>query len=797
MVGQGGQGNTVTTSRTDVVAVSFLPVPADIPVCGHNPGHAWSETLTPRLRIENAPPHRLLVLDGEVIFRYRLDNQVEERFILLRLIANGWITARELARRWGVSRNTIGNWSWRYRYFGLDGLADGRLPAPREVLQQLWTTAQAISTDSRGTLSLAALACGLEQAGYRDLPTATLRCLRARLSAAPPLSLNPPADASPDPATDQESQGPDPEVTPDPSPLAVDVPPADPLPAQTVQTQTADGVPTDAAEQAPGPQTPLPDSQPPVVDAVAVEVLPSAAVVERTPIRYAGLALVLPILQQFFSPRLRQSWEQAWGQRPWLYRPVELVTAFVLDLLCGFFNPEQVKATAARDLGPLLGHRRAPATVTFRRRFAAMCRDTQQVLAVAEELALQYLQLGWVQLDWWAIDNHFVPYFGKHNVGKAWWTQRRYAHKGHCQGSVHDARGRPLLLRFSQAFQLFQDELPAIARQVQDLLRRHGETQPMIAVFDRGGALAPVFRALDAAGIAWLSYRRGAVHLPPETFQHQVEIRGRTLWYAEHRFRVDGYHDAVAGVVWHDGDVQHQTALLCNFDRYLPQRYVPAELIAIPKARWAQETAFKSEERYTDLGWTNGYRHEPCAQTAVPNPQWRDCEHKLGKARQRLERHLRRPEPKTRQAQAKRRRRTGTLRAAVTRLTHRLAQTSATVPYGTLGRKATEQLHAGRATLVPLIRILAYHVRLQFRDIIAQGSCDLRELDKVIRLMFSQPGAYLRLPAEDIVQIEAPALPRFAKIAAALVAHANNAGAHAPRHPDRPLRFELVTRALP
>ena len=58
----------------------------------------------------------------------------------------------------------------------------------------------------------------------------------------------------------------------------------------------------------------------------------------------------------------------------------------------------------------------------------------------------------------------------------------------------------------------------------------------------------------------------------------------------------------------------------------------------------------------------------PCAETEVPNPQRRACEHKLAKARLRLQRHLSRPDPKTRQAQARRRRRTGVLRAAVTRL---------------------------------------------------------------------------------------------------------------------------------
>ena len=784
---------------------SFLPVPAEIPVCGHNPATTWSEALTSRLTIQNAPPYRLILLDGEVIFRYRLDNQVEERFLLLRLIANGWITARALARRWGVSRNTIGNWSWRYRFFGLDGLVDGRLPPEREVLQQLLGTAQAILRASP-RLSLAALGRALEQAGYRELPPPTLRALRAALAETPTLPLEPPPGGQAADTADGDDDAPSPEPPSDAAATAAlpaERPSADQAPSPAARGEEPEREapvdpevpPAAGPESAPAAPTPRAERPDPALNTAAVEVLPAPAVVQRAPLRYAGLALVLPILQEFFTPELQRSWERLWGQRAWLYRPVELVTAFVLQILCGFFNPEQVKAAPAEALGPLLGHHRSPATATFRRRLPAMARDAAQVEAVGDELALQYLRLGWVQLDWWAIDNHFVPYFGRHDWGKTWWTQRRYAHPGHCQTAVHDAQGRPLLLRFSQAFELFQDELPVVAHRVQDLLRRLGEAHPMIAVFDRGGALAPVFRALDGWRIPWLSYRRGSVHLPPEAFQHQSEHNGRTRWYAEHRFRVDGYHDAVAGVVWHDGDVQHQTALLCNFDRYLPERYVPAELIAIPRARWAQETAFKSQERHTDLGWSNGYVHEPCADTAVPNPQRRECDHKLAKARQRLERHLRRPEPKTRQAQARRRRRTGVLRAAVTRMSHRLAQLAATVPYGSLGRKATEQPQAGRGTLIPTFRILAYHVRVQFRDRIAQCCCDLREVDKVLRVIFTQPGYYLRGAQGDVVQIEAPSLPRFAKIAAALVEAANAIGAHAPRHPDRPLRFELVNRA--
>ena len=67
-------------------------------------------------------------------------------------------------------------------------------------------------------------------------------------------------------------------------------------------------------------------------------------------------------------------------------------------------------------------------------------------------------------------------------------------------------------------------------------------------------------------------------------------------------------------------------------------------------------------------------------------------------------------------------------------------------------------------------------------------------MEKIIRLLFAQPGYDLHGDTADVVQIEAPSLTRFAKIAAALVESANASAAHAPCHTDRPLRFQLVNR---
>jgi len=56
-----GQGS-VRTKVTKVVEASFVPVPAPIPVRGHNPEQAWAEGLSPRLTVQNAPPRRLWLL---------------------------------------------------------------------------------------------------------------------------------------------------------------------------------------------------------------------------------------------------------------------------------------------------------------------------------------------------------------------------------------------------------------------------------------------------------------------------------------------------------------------------------------------------------------------------------------------------------------------------------------------------------------------------------------------------------------------------------------------------------------
>ena len=204
-------------------------------------------------------------------------------------------------------------------------------------------------------------------------------------------------------------------------------------------------------------------------------------------------------------------------------------------------------------------------------------------------------------------------------------------HPGHFQQWVHDRNGRPLWMHFTQGFELFADQLPVIAESLQALT---GE-RPVL-VFDRGGYRAPAFTALNAKGAGWVTWLKGAKPLVPSAFtetgvlpQRRPGAPERTVHYVTTTHAVTGCHAHIAAIHRHEGDPRHQVALLTNLDCSQPERFRPLELIAMLDGRWAQENSFKAQEQHVDLGWTNGYVHEPSAATPVPNPRVRQLRRRI------------------------------------------------------------------------------------------------------------------------------------------------------------------------
>lgn len=127
----------------------------------------------------------------------------------------------------------------------------------------------------------------------------------------------------------------------------------------------------------------------------------------------------------------------------------------------------------------------------------------------------------------------------------------------------------------------------------------------------------------------------------------------------------------------------------------------------------------------------------------------------------------------------------------MTRLQRRIATAPATIPYRDTGGAATAQLQPGRGTFFPVLRALAYHLRLQLRDGIAAGFTDYRERDKALRVLLHTPARWVHTPDADWVILKHAPIPRYDRAIARLIDDCNALRPHAPGQPSRPLRFAL------
>lgn len=792
----------------------LLPVPLEVSIRQLNPRRRWRVTLANGLDVENTPPWRVILLGQRTVAHYPAEDRLQERLALVQLVAQGWMPATAWAAAFGLHRNSLGNWAWRYHYFGLDGLQD------RPSIQQLQAVVAAaqelVQAPTRPVL-VAALRQELEQRGLPLLPPNALRCLLWRLST-PPSDPPPGGDHRPHPqpiAPDAAADGQRIDAPRDERPplQAEADAPAGPAPTGAVLcagASSGEPAPQCASEAPRAEAAVVPEVAPvPEPEAAAPLAPPSALVpcgpdTEAQPMRYAGLALALPWVQSLLDP-LVPFLERVWGGgRPWLYRPHTLLTAFMLYVISGFKNPEQVKAAPHLDFGPLLGRRRGPACITLRRRLVPMACIPSVVDAFQRELALMYLSLGWVRPGPWLVDGHFIPYFGEHKWGKGWWPQRRLAVRGAFQDWVADHRGRPLWLHLAQGFELFADHLPLIAQGLLSLLADAGADTQIVLIFDRGGYSAAVFTALNRLGVGWVTWIKAKLALAATLFTEQGTLPPgarhpdqprRTVHYAQTTYAAAGLPPQSA-VVWYEGDPAKQVGLISNLDTRYPGRYTALDQIRMLASRWGQENGFKDMVRHCDLDWSNGYAHEPSAQTPVPHPEVRTLRAKQVELTGKLRRAMNRAEAaRSPRAAAHARRQAGAFKGLLTRLEHRLAQLPATIPYGALDRPATEQLQHGRGLLVPVVRAATHHIHLQMRDALADIYPDPREWDKVLRTILQTPGRYVPGPAADRVILEPCGQPRFIRALALLVARTNANPPHAPSRPDHPLLFELAPSA--
>ena len=195
-------------------------------------------------------------------------------------------------------------------------------------------------------------------------------------------------------------------------------------------------------------------------------------------------------------------------------RAVLLLQAFLL--LARVRNPERLRYELPGEWGRLLGLDRSCAPDTLRRKLGELAGGEDAVQAWREQLARQWVSAAADDVATLFVDGHVQVYHGQANLPKHFVSRDRLKLPAAAGYWVHAPGGAPLLCLHQQVDPGMVAELrSAIVPQLEALgllepCLGAGQQEPRLTLaFDREGWSPQLFAALQARGIACVTWRKG------------------------------------------------------------------------------------------------------------------------------------------------------------------------------------------------------------------------------------------------------------------------------------------------
>lgn len=527
-----------------------------------------------------------------------------------------------------------------------------------------------------------------------------------------------------------------------------------------------------------GTQWDLPVEEPPAAaslpDAESVEpvapVGPLLGDIPQGPTRYAGAMLLHVALGQLGFWSVFQTVGASVGRS--MLTVAQVVGVVALGFALRLRSIEGFKTALRHDFGRLLGLRLAPAVQTLRTRVRALAESVDPAL-VMRQLVDAFVQLEPVWEGAYYVDGHFCPYSGSRRVPKAWNARRRLVEPGQTDVYVHDATGRVLFF----INRPFNDQLMKVVPQVLAEVRAIAPPQSRILlVFDRGGYSGPLFKALTAQRIGFITYLKGRAarrRFPADRFERRwwevtdpagIQPPQRVVYRLfEKRTRVRGVGLLRTLVV---DDETQQIPVLTNCDDLSP-----AKTVHLLKMRWRQENSFKYLSEHYGIEQLLQYDATTQADDRlVENPRRAHVRQEIAAVQADIvlrEAELGRPlaqttepAPPVQRVRALRREIHG-FEQRLIRLEQRLAHTPAKVPAPTLtGSPSRATMNTDRRNLVNAIKIATYNAERWLGQRFFQHYQDPRDWLTIFRSVLQLPGVVGVDPDGGVrVTLQAPDRP--------------------------------------
>jgi transposase-like protein len=289
---------------------------------------------------------------------------------------------------------------------------------------------------------------------------------------------------------------------------------------------------------------------------------------------------------------------------------------------------------APHDLGRLLGLDRAPEVKTIRRKLAELAgRKVGSTLIAA--LAARHAKTDPEVMGYLYLDGHVRVYSGRRDLQKAHVTRARIAAPATLETWACDQRGDPVFVVTSVMSASLVTEIRRLLPELKSLAGGHN----MTVVFDRGGWSPDLFAQMVAAGIDFLTYRKGKTKKEPagsfseQTFvedgvEHSYDLAERGIRLKLSK-KVNGAKTIRCRQVTRRRAGGRQTQIVTS------RTDVPAPQIAHRMfARWRQENYFRYGRQHFALDALDSYASvSDDPERSVPNPARKVAQARLRKAR--------------------------------------------------------------------------------------------------------------------------------------------------------------------
>lgn len=209
--------------------------------------------------------------------------------------------------------------------------------------------------------------------------------------------------------------------------------------------------------------------------------------------RYAGSFLYWGIFQHVFNfMDLCESIFERYSTAIYL---------FAMMLINRIESVEQMKTVYKREFGKLIGVKKLFSKPTLWKIIHGVCNFRSSRLLIEEFFKYQ-ARNSLVVLYWLYIDGHFIPYYGKHQIHKGFYTQRDEMMPGQTEMFVHDCQGQIVYFEIQEGKGDLKEMMRRMSRKWSAYI---GETAPLI-IADRESWGVEHF--LSMAGYRFVTWER-------------------------------------------------------------------------------------------------------------------------------------------------------------------------------------------------------------------------------------------------------------------------------------------------